>query len=90
MKRRFEEHYEINPDQFKRYQLDKKDEEDLKMVEDMQKTVRELSKSCFSTCYKTPGRDFSRKDRNCVSECVDKKLLRVKTILNTTNEVENN
>ena len=66
MKRRFEEHFEINPDQFRRYALDKNEEEDQKMVEDMQKTVRELARDCFALCYSTPGGTFSRKERSCV------------------------
>lgn len=78
MKRWFDDKLHFHFDPLKRYSFDRNSEDDLKMVEEMQKAVREMGKECFLKCFKN-----EIVKQSCVELCVDSKLnLAQKTISN--------
>lgn len=50
---------------------------DQKMLEDVQKSVKEISKQCFGYCLETidGSEGLSRKEEKCIRDCTKGKML---------------
>ena len=70
MKQFWEKTLSFNPDPRKKYRLNLENEADVKMVEDVQKSIRVLTKICFQECLKTPRLMRER----CLEGCIDRKI----------------
>jgi hypothetical protein len=63
-------YFHIPPDYYREYHVDPKNPEDVKMLEDMQETIRATSKTCFKKCINVKDLEFSKKEESCISNCV--------------------
>lgn len=76
MEHKFRDFIQLNPDPRKRFNLDLSKELDQKILEDAQRSVKELSKKCFKNCVSQGSwsSKLSKSETSCVEKCIDSNL----------------
>ena len=72
--------FHIKLDLFDQNKFDNK-EEDIKMVQDIQKSIQSTSKICFKNCVNLSSQTFKSSEEQCIKNCTNSLIISHEALL---------